>query len=385
MLRTACEALLTAPEEVVDLIDTTIEASASEELRADQSLMTLVRASNRANMLHWARHNVERPGERVPANIGPVTLDIARDVVRRGLDEAGLHTYRRGQVVALQHLRDLVFAMTDDLALIKELLDLGSRSIAVFVDDTVAGIEAQILQERRDLVSGAATRRLTTVRLLLEGAPIRVADAEAQLRHGLSGPHTAAIVWADGPSGDLEGTVTGVARAAGVTGPLVVPATTRSVWAWFGVEAARLEGCWDPPDGVRVAIGPTRPDVEGFRRSHLDARTVRTMVAPADRVVTYDQVEAAALAWRDPDGVEDLVARTLGDLADAPTELRETVREWIAQDCTITAAARALHVHRNTAVNRLATAAALVPGGLSGRAVEVGLALDLLRWRPTAG
>ena len=387
LLRTACAALLEAPGDLVDLVDRTIEASASSELRGDPSLMALVRESNRSNLLHWARANVEHPGRRVPPNVGPVTLDIARDVVRRGQDEAGLHTYRRGQAVAMQYLRDLVFAMVDDLGLVKELLDLGARSIAVFVDDTVSGIEAQILQERRDLRSGAGARRLALVRLLLEGAPVDPVEAAGQLRYGLDGPHTAAIVWADGDGGagsggSLEGIVTGVARAAGVGGALVVAATVRSLWVWLPVDAAATSLRWDLPDGVQVAQGATRRGVEGFRRSHLDARAVRVRMRADDRVRRFEEVEAAILAGHDPDAAADFVARTLGGLVDAAPDVQRTVREWVRQDGNVAAAARALHLHRNTAVNRLATAESLVPGGLAGRAVEVGLALDLLRWPP---
>ena len=99
--------------------------------------------------------------------------------------------------------------------------------------------------------------------------------------------------------------------------------------------------------------------------------------------MAFEEVQAASLAGVDIDRAGDFVERVLGPLAEAPEELRQTVRTWLANDCNVAATARALHVHRNTAVNRLDTAAALVPGGLSGRAVDVGLALELLRWPAT--
>lgn len=383
LLQQACQVMLASPDQLVELVDGAVESAAGPELTADPSLMELVRESNRSNLLHWARANLDRPGERVPANVGPVTLDIARDVVRRGLDEAGLQTYQEGQAVAWRYFMQMAFALTDDLGVLHELLDVGSRSIFAFVDDTVKGIQRQVEQERRDLVSGAGPQRLAAVRLLLEGAPISATDAERRLRYGLAGPHTAAIVWATEPTAGLERVVTAVARTAGVVGPLVVESTVRSIWVWFPVPAERLEGAWDLPATVRAAVGTTRAGVEGFRQSHLDAVATRELMGPGDQLVAFEEVQAASLAGVDIDRAGDFVERVLGPLAEAPEELRQTVRTWLANDCNVAATARALHVHRNTAVNRLDTAAALVPGGLSGRAVDVGLALELLRWPAT--
>jgi DNA-binding PucR family transcriptional regulator len=74
------------------------------------------------------------------------------------------------------------------------------------------------------------------------------------------------------------------------------------------------------------------------------------------------------------------VARTLGRLATADPELRETLRVYIREEFSASRAARALFAHRNTVLNRLARARELLPAPLEGRGLQVGLALEIAHW-----
>ena len=161
----------------------------------DPVLAAATRRANLANLLHWAAANVQHPGRRVPANTGPEVLEAARDLVRRGLDESALDSYRTAQSVAWRRWMEICFELTDDPAQLRELLDVSALSIATFIDDTVAAVSERMRAERDELTRGAHAERRATVTLLLEGAPISRARAEAQLGYGLTGPHTAAIVW----------------------------------------------------------------------------------------------------------------------------------------------------------------------------------------------
>jgi DNA-binding PucR family transcriptional regulator len=109
---------------------------------------------NRANLLHWAAANIRDPGAPVPANLGPEPLGIARDLVRRGLDDAALQTYRIGQNVAWRFWMEIAFGLTSDPQELHELLDVSSHSITSFIDATIAGSSAQIQLEREELTRG---------------------------------------------------------------------------------------------------------------------------------------------------------------------------------------------------------------------------------------
>jgi DNA-binding PucR family transcriptional regulator len=135
---------------------------------------------------------------------------------------------------------------------------------------------------------------------------------------------------------------------------------------------------------VRVALGPTAPGVAGFRRSHLDALATHRLMhrAPAaPRLASYDEVQVVALATQDEERADAFVARTLGELAAAPRELQETARVYLREGSSATRAARVLFTHRNTVLARLARVEQLLPAPLEGRGLQVGLALEILRWR----
>jgi DNA-binding PucR family transcriptional regulator len=123
--------------------------------------------------------------------------------------------------------------------------------------------------------------------------------------------------------------------------------------------------------------------MEGFRRSHLDSLATQRLMQrmPVDlRIASYEDVQLVALSAQDEEGATEFVARTLGRLATADAELRETMRVYIREEFSASRAARALFAHRNTVLNRLARARELLPAPLDGRGVQVGLALEIVHW-----
>jgi DNA-binding PucR family transcriptional regulator len=101
----------------------------------------------------------------------------------------------------------------------------------------------------------------------------------------------------------------------------------------------------------------------------------------APRLASYDEVQVVALATQDEERADAFVARTLGELAAAPRELQETARVYLREGSSATRAARVLFTHRNTVLARLARVEQLLPAPLEGRGLQVGLALEILRWR----
>ncbi len=390
LLREGARFFLEHAAELVDQLDQAVMAVFPERLRDDVALAAEASASSRANILHWAKCTIRDPGARVPTNLTPEVLGIARVAVRRGEDQTLPGAYHASQNVVWRYTMQLLFSLSSDAQTLREALDLAARSIFQFVDDTVVELQEQIERERAELTGGTHAERLEVVNLILEGAPITSDRASARLRYDLRGRHTAAIVWTDPGSediGELDGAAEALARAAGVQRPLTVIASGSSRWVWFATPSdadpgAVLAAIEDVPR-VRVALGLPAAGIDGFRRSHLDAvATQRLMynVPGATRVARYADVQLVALAAQDVERAKEFVARTLGELAGASPELRNTVRTYIHEQFSASRAARALFAHRNTVLNRLQRAEQLLPAGLDGRGVEIGVALEIVHW-----
>lgn len=390
LIRTAAESLLALPEADLEEIDNVTMAGADPAITADPGLVVAIRRANRANLTHWLESNLRDPGARVAPNLGAATFGISRDLVRRGLDEMSLDAYRTGQNAAWRYWMATAFALTSDPDELAELLDVTARSIFDFVDQTLAGITAEIRREREHLTRGTQAERLEVVTLVLGGAPISTDRASLRLGYELARTHTAAIVFSGAAEPDrreLEEGAELLAHAAGARRPLTVLASASALWTWVatdrGPDFDTLRSGLAATTQTRIALGPALPGIEGFRRSHVDALATQRLlqrVPDEVRLATYDEVQVVALATHDEQRADELVRRTLGPLADAPAELRETLRVYLREDHNATRTAHVLFAHRNTVLNRLARAEQLLPDPLGGRSLQVGLALEISHW-----
>src|SRR5437588_466530 len=203
--------------ELVELLDAATIERFPEPLRTDVTLIAEAAASTRANIMHWAQCTIADPGGRVPVNLSPEVLAIARDAIRRGADRMLLSAYHSSQNIAWRYSMQLLFSMSSEPRVLAEALDVAASSIFQYVDDTVAALEEQIERERAELTRGTHAERLEVVNLILEGAPITSDRAAARLAYDLRGTHTAAIVWSDPGSADhseLDRAAEQLARAA---------------------------------------------------------------------------------------------------------------------------------------------------------------------------
>jgi DNA-binding PucR family transcriptional regulator len=320
---------------------------------------------------------------------------VARELVRRGLDAFALDAYRVGEGVAWRRLMRIAFELTSVPAELHEFLDVCSRSISTFVDDTLSAIAAQIDLERDELTRGTHSERRETVALILDGAPIARRRAEDRLGYALTGPHTAAVIWSDDPNGDLarlDRAVEAFARTAGRARPLSVLASAATRWAWVSGSGAidtdaLLDAVRATPD-VRIAVGPSAAGIDGFRRSHLDAITTQQLMArlhSPQQIALFADIQLVALVTADTDRAAEFVKHTLGDLESAGAELQDAVRIFVNEQCNASRAALRMYTHRNTLVRRLARADELLPRPLAENGVDVAVALDVLRWRGNPG
>jgi DNA-binding PucR family transcriptional regulator len=267
-----------------------------------------------------------------------------------------------------------------------------------YVDMVLDAVLAHIQREREAMLGGEPTRRAETIRLILDGAPMATTTASSRLGFEIDRFHTALVLWSTErglEAGELEQAAVRLARAAGGGRPLVMSAGGSVLWAWIGSEGEgpgpkteAIEGAAAELDErIRVAIGPRRRGLSGFIRSHRGALAAQRIVAGAGekaaRVVSWEEVQAVALAGQDADAAREFVSSVLGDLAGEShgrSELRETVRVYLAEGSSAPRAARRLHLHRNTVLYRLGKAEERLGYAVGERRLALMLALELARF-----
>jgi len=395
LLQRGAELVLAIEPEVLEQalgdIDLATLTDQDERLLGDPALVATLRRSNRSNVEFWVRSVLRDPRSPVPANTSPEVLASTRDFVRRGLDEAITEVFRVGQNSAWQNWMTLVLALTDDAAELRELLTYSAASMFAFIDATIRAATAQVRREREQLSRGTHARRLQTVTLLIEGAPISPELAVTRLGYRLDRTHVAVVVWTERPEPDhaaLERAVRAVAGATGGEAGLTVTASVGALWSWLAVDATpdleTLRQALAAGDDLRIAAGPVAEGIEGFRRSHLDALETQRLLmreSTGARAARWEDVQLAALLERDELRATQLVHATLGDFATASPELRETLRVYLREQSNAARAAKQLHTHRNTVLARLARAEALLPRPIASNSLNIAVALELLHWR----
>jgi len=392
LVRRIARTILDEPAGLMDQVYAAVAAAADEPLRSEPTLAAEVAASTRSNVLHWAAGIARDPGGRVPANLTPEVLGIAREAFRRGIEQTVYTTYHAGQNAVQAYWTRTAFTLSADPEVLRQALETGSRSVAGFVDDMVAVLSEQLRRERAELARGSHARRFEVVSLILDNAPITATRASTQLGYDLRRRHTAAVLWTDPRHPDQAA----LAAAAEALGPvtrarqvLTVIASSSSVWAWLAAAAdtgaAAIAAATGAQPRVRVAVGPAGAGADGFRRSHFDAVTTQRLMArrPDLRVARFADVQLVALALADEQRAREFVARTLGKLADAEPELRDTLCVYIGEHFSAARTARALYTHRNTVLNRLQRAERLLPLPLAGHGLEIGVALEIAQWLGT--
>lgn len=387
LIKAGASLVLAAPEAWLDEVNQAVmHPSGMEDVVGDPTLLAMALRINEGNLRHWATSNVAAPGARVPVNVTDEGISFVRDVVRRGFDAGALDSFRTAQNASWRLWMQICFELTDDLLVLRELLEITSVSIATFIDDTVTDLADQIDVARAELAGDTHAQRRAAVALILEGAPVSPARAEAQLRYSLAGPQQALVISGDvgvAPD-DLERVCEVIMEASGATRRLTVLAGAAELWVWLPTDRLVLADALIDHPHVRVAAGSPGRDREGFRRSHfqaLEAKQMVTRLSSELKFVTYDDLALMAAMTDDLARLDGFIAHTLGPLATADPVIVESMRTWFAVQCNASAAAARLYTHRNTVVRHVARAQELLPRPLESNTGAVAAALEALRWR----
>lgn len=385
------ESMLADLDELVAKMDAA-ELELSPDMGVDAAVVADMSASNRANATRLLTTFARRDGWAAPIDVPPEALDVARTVARRGMDLGTIfQAYRRGQNVAWQHFMAHATRVVPSGPLLVQLLEISSQHMFEYVDQVIACVIAAAQREREELLGGAPARRAETIRLILDGAPIDRHRASERLGYELARRHTALVLWAQPPGevqGALETAATTLARAAGARPPLTLSVGASTLWAWLGTDSdPALDRLRDAigraQPNVRVAVGPTRTGINGFRRSHDGALAIQNLLVGhpgGARLAFYHDLEVTALAAQNHDRAAEFVTTTLGPLAvDTPdaARLRETLRVFLDEAENAPRAAARLHTHRNTVLQRVARATEILGHHPGDRRLATELALEL--------
>lgn len=359
-------------------------------IAADPELASVVLRANRANLAYFASAMLQNPGAAVPPYLGPESVCMARELVRRGLDTSALDIYRVAQNMAWHRWTEIAFQLTSDPEELRELLDLPFRLVSQFIDGTLACTAAQMRVEAE--YAGAAHDECLghreLVELVLDGADVSNAHIEAQLGYRFDGTHTAAIIWTEKNDAAelLDHAAKVLSEAVRGTSCLSVAAGQSTRWIWI-TEMAEVdfEQIGKAVDAqVRIAIGSTAPGINGFARSHRDAlatqRLAQRLRSPR-RVAQFAELQLVALFTENATGAAEFIQNTLGDFVAASPTMHATLLTYINSGCNASRAAKTLHTHRNTLLHRLEAAQQLLPGPLEQNLVGIAIALTTLRWR----
>ena len=285
-----------------------------------------------------------------------------------------LQNYRAGHAAIWRAWVDAVEETEPDAAVRRELLGAGSDFLFDYVDRCSAWAEAEHSRERDRALRTQEQRRVQVVRDVLDGVDT---DPDA-LGYALDGEHLGLIAWGREPDKALR-------EAEEKLGGdlLAIDVDARTTWGWLldasasdrALEALRLEA------GTALALGGPGQGLEGFRRTHQEARQARRVAALRPAPMTrYEDVALEALAGQDEERARAFVAaelRALAGNAKRDTLLRDTLTAYFAAGQNAASTAATLGVHERTISNRLRTAEERLGHSVPSRRAELETALRL--------
>jgi len=397
LMRKGAELAQALPPEWVERLNQSLLSSPEDaRLLEDPVILAACRRANRAELLHWANANLQRPGEPVEPYVSVDMVDTARELARRGGAELLMNVARSTQNAAWDLWMKMAFSLTQDPAVLKEFLEVSSRSISEFIDSNMRVVTQIILEEKSAQAHDDPIDKRSLVSRLLDGRDVDAEQFGKRLGYSLAQRHHACLVWSETPDAEirpLEDMARALAQLTGTVAPLIVFAGHATLWAWSHavkpLDLNLLQVVARQFPKMRAAIGSAGAGMNGFRRSHLEALTTQRLMgrlAGSPGVATIDQVRMVSLMTQDARAARQFVLNTLGRLATEPTVLQHSLHAFLANGCNITQTAEVLGTHRNTLLRRLERAQDLLPIPFGDHRIQIAAALELVIWNtPFAG
>lgn len=370
------------------------------ELRGDEGLLKLLHASIEGNVetsLPFVQHGIDISHAEAP----PAAVEYARRLAQHGVPVRALvRAYRLGQDTVLQHALTILNSKVTDPHLLTAVTQRFAAANFAYIDRVTEQVLEAYEEERDRWLQHRNATREALIHDLLHANPSDLARTETTLGYQLSRRrHLCLIVWAAGAeqadtyASDLARFTNELADELGCPHrPLFLPRDQVTGWVWLPLEytpsredleaAVRVPGL-----GISVAAGEPGSGMDGFRRSHQQARHVhKVMLAAADDapvVATFADVGAIALFCDDLPATKAWVAETLGPLAldDEPhARLRETLRVFLLTGGSYATTAQQLALHRNSVLYRVRRAKEEILRPLEPHRLDIEIALKACHW-----
>jgi DNA-binding PucR family transcriptional regulator len=263
-------------------------------------------------------------------------------------------------------------------------------SVARATDEVLASLAKRYTQEAERFSSSVQHARHELIDALLDGRPVDEHAAARILGVSISNYHRSFVIsgspsYPHADARSLRRAADAIKNRLGArTG--VVREHANLLWMWVSSERPLLVdesvvAAWIG-DEVRVGFGSVQPKATGFRRTHLEAEAAaRYGTSTGTAVVDYACHTLPVLLSTDAERARWFVESELGELAAQNPRSRElvtTLRCYFDSKLRIAVAAERLHVHRNTAIHRLAAIESILGHPVTERLAEVQAALSLL-------
>jgi hypothetical protein len=261
-----------------------------------------------------------------------------------------------------------------------------------YFDELCDAVASAYTAERDRWMSSAAASRGEAVRQILRDEPVDRALIQKVLDYEFERHHVASILWYEPSSqradtSELESAALDVLEQLGAIHKLIVPTGAGRILAWGNRRqfSDDSELNRERPD-IHVAVGTPCAGLAGFRRSHreaLAAERVARMSPLTARTwtTTYHDTAVVAMLTADFDTARHFVRRELGPLAAGTltaADLRATLLSYLEEESSPFAAARHLHVSRNTVGYRVKRASELLGYDIATRRYPLHTALLLV-------
>jgi DNA-binding PucR family transcriptional regulator len=374
------------------------------DLRGDARLMELLAASVEGNVdtvLHALRYDIAV--ERVEAPTA--ALEYARRLAQQGMPvNALVRAYRIGQ----RRINELVFAELRAIDIPEPMRVSVIEAITATLFEYIDWMSQQVVaiyedERERWLENQNSLRALRVREVLAAHRTIDVDAATTSIRYPLRWHHVGLVLWYPdvGADGDelarLQRFLRELAESAGAAAaPLFVAADQTCGWGWLPYRASTDDApaavrrfALARPDAPSLAIGTMADGVEGFRQSHREAETARSVSVIAKRpeptVISASDpgLSVVARLGGDVAGTRDWVATVLGDLAidnENDGRLRDTLRVFLGCGSSYKVAAEELNLHFNSVKYRVGRAVARRGREIGSDRLDVELALLACHW-----
>jgi DNA-binding PucR family transcriptional regulator len=366
------------------------QGNSKDDLHNDPVMQAKHRRAIRASIIHWLNAIIKSPDQAVPPYAVYESVDSTAEMYQAQAAEILQKNAHAIQDIAWQYWMKIVFQLTKDPLELQQLLELSSISMRTYNEASL-----ELWLERLELITADKNRngieeKRELVGKIISGEEQDLVRASGILNYSFKHTHHSAIVWSeeiDTEISALENVATVFQKACQQNHSLKVIASPSVILVWasaeFSVNEKILETVLGQNLGVRISFGSGGQGIDGFRRAHLDAQAAQRVLGRLEssiQLVSYERVRLMAFLSKDAKSIQHYSGHVLGELAQAPATVRQSLHAFLECGCNATEAAKKLHTHRNTLLRRLTKAEEMLPRPLADNRIQVAVALEALYW-----